>query len=87
VNDVEVSKGIVVNPHRMSGQPCIKGTRIPALMIANMLAGDQPVPVDMILCDYPSLTYHDIVNAKLWGRRLEDAEARGLELAEKYGWP
>lgn len=67
--DREISKGIVVNPGRMGGEPCIKGTRIPADMVARMLEGDPPMTPEAILDGYPSLTYHDLTNAKLWARR------------------
>lgn len=73
MKDREISKGIVVNPGRMGGEPTIKGTRITARMVANLQAGDEPVDPYAILEGYPALTYADLVNAKLWAGRLHTA--------------
>lgn len=69
MEDREISQGIVVNPLRLGGCPTIKGTRIPADMIARLQAGDDPLSAESIIAEYPSLTYHDLVNAKLWAAR------------------
>lgn len=49
---------IVVDPKRHGGEPCIKGTRIPASVIVGSIAdGDT---VGMLLKSYPSLVPEDI---------------------------
>lgn len=64
--DHEISKGIVVNPHRCGGKPTIEGTRITAEMVAE-LAKDWDA--FHLIDEYPSLTYADISNAKYWAKR------------------
>ncbi len=49
---------IVVDPKRYSGEPCIKGTRIPVGVIVGSIAdGDT---AEVLLAAYPSLTLEDI---------------------------
>lgn len=69
--DREIARGIVQNPHRCGGTPTIKGTRITAWMVGALQMGDDPVDPLMILEDYPSLTYADLVNARRWAEREE----------------
>lgn len=66
MKDVEVSKGIVTNPHRMGGQPTIQGRRITARMVADYAA--DPEMIDVLVDDY-DLTLHDIANARGWDRK------------------
>jgi uncharacterized protein (DUF433 family) len=66
--DREVSKGIVVNRDRMGGMPTVRGTRITAGMIANLLEGPNPMTEEEIADDY-DLTLHDMVNVKGWNRK------------------
>jgi uncharacterized protein (DUF433 family) len=47
-------EAVVEDPEIMSGEPCIKGTRIPAFMIADMRAAG--ILVEEILRSYPTLT-------------------------------
>lgn len=49
---------IVVDPKRHGGEPCIKGTRIPAgVIVASIADGDS---VEDLLKAYPALTREDI---------------------------
>ena len=48
------NKVVVEDPEIMGGEPCLKGTRIPAFVIADMRAAG--IPVEAILRSYPSLT-------------------------------
>lgn len=68
-DDVEVSKGIVVNPERCGGKPTIKGTRILAEMVARYQEGPDSMNPQDIIESYPSLTIADCINAKLWAAR------------------
>jgi uncharacterized protein (DUF433 family) len=52
---------ITVNPNQMSGEPCIRNTRIPVATILSMLA--QELSVDTILEYYPDLEKEDIIEA------------------------
>ena len=49
---------IIINPKVCHGQPCIKGTRIPARQLLGMLANGDTV--EELLEEYPSLTREDI---------------------------
>jgi uncharacterized protein (DUF433 family) len=69
--DREVSKGIVVDPGRLSGAPCIAGRRISAAMVADY-AVDQ-VGIEALRNDY-DLTYEDIANARAWDRKGRPSE-------------
>lgn len=70
-NDVEISKGIVTNPHRLGGEPTVKGTRITAQMVARLLdvGGTDGMDPTAIIDSYPSLTYTDLSNVKAWATR------------------
>jgi len=43
-----------VDPDRMSGEPCFRGTRVPVQALLDNLEGD--VPLDEFLIDFPSVT-------------------------------
>ena len=49
---------ITFDPQIMAGQACIRGMRIPAALIANLVAHGMSVPE--ILADYPDLEAEDI---------------------------
>lgn len=56
-----MNERITINPNVCSGEPCVKGTRVPARMIAAMHAnGDS---IDGLLEDYPHLAREDILAA------------------------
>jgi uncharacterized protein (DUF433 family) len=66
--DVEISRGIVVNPARMGGTPCIVGTRVPARLVGSL--ADDGVDADAIIDEYyPTVTRDDVINARWWWRR------------------
>lgn len=52
---------ITINPEVMSGQPCIRGLRIPVPLILRLLASGKTIP--QILKDYPELEEEDIKQA------------------------
>lgn len=52
---------ISVDPARMQGLPCIRGTRITVSAILGQLAAGQTV--DQVLNDYPQLTRDDVLAA------------------------
>ncbi len=52
---------ITINPEVMSGQPCIRGLRIPVPLILRLLAAGKTIP--QILEDYPELEEEDIKQA------------------------
>lgn len=52
---------ITVDPARMQGLPCIRGTRITVSAILGQLAAGQTI--DDILADYPQLAREDILAA------------------------
>ena len=52
---------IVSDPERLGGVPCIRGTRIPADMVAALV--EDGVAIDEILTDYPQLEREDIEQA------------------------
>lgn len=55
---------ITFDRHIMSGQACIRGMRIPASLIINLVAhGKQPAE---ILEEYPDLEAEDIRQALVW---------------------
>lgn len=62
---------IVSNPEVMHGQPCVKGTRIPAtVVLANLAAG---LSVEEITRSYPSLTAEDVQAAVAYAaERMRD---------------
>ncbi len=52
---------ITINPEIMSGQPCIRGLRIPVSLILRLLARGKTIL--QILEDYPELEEDDIRQA------------------------
>jgi len=52
---------ITINPEIMSGQPCIRGLRIPVPLILRLLASGKTI--FQILQDYPELEEEDIRQA------------------------
>ncbi|MBE0523874.1 MAG: DUF433 domain-containing protein [ANME-2 cluster archaeon] len=49
---------ITIDPEVMSGQPCIRGLRIPVPLVLRLLASGKTIP--QILEDYPELEEEDI---------------------------
>jgi uncharacterized protein (DUF433 family) len=49
---------ISIDPHRMNGLPCIRGTRVTVPTVLGQLAAGRAV--DQILADYPYLDREDI---------------------------
>lgn len=65
--DRTIAEGVSVNPERMSGQPCIEGTRILTKAVkAFAAAGYGP---ERIIAEYPSLTHKRIADALAWEAR------------------
>lgn len=52
---------ITVDPARMQGLPCIRGTRVTVSAILGQLAAGQTV--EQVLLDYPQLTPDDVLAA------------------------
>jgi len=52
---------ITVEPDKMSGQPCIRGMRIPVVTVVAMV--EDGMTTDQILADHPSLEAEDIAEA------------------------
>lgn len=52
---------ITIQPGKMSGQPCIRGLRIPVATVVAMVADD--MTTDEILAAFPELTADDIHEA------------------------
>ncbi len=50
---------ISIDPNRMNGLPCIRGTRVTVPAVLGQLAADRGV--DEILVDYPYLDREDIL--------------------------
>jgi len=65
------------DPAVCGGQVCVKGTRIPAALILEALAGGDTV--EELLRGYPTLKREDIAAALAYGARL--AQERILPLA------
>ena len=63
------SEFIEVNPERMSGAPCFKGTRVPVTHLFDYLeAGDT---LDEFLTDFPTVTREQVLGVlKLMKERL-----------------
>ena len=56
------------NPAICGGQVCIKGTRIPAALLLDALAGGDTI--EDLLRGYPTLTRDDVAAALAYGARL-----------------
>jgi len=52
---------ITISPQQMSGEPCIRGLRIPVATVVGLVATG--MPFDEILRDYPDLEREDILEA------------------------
>jgi uncharacterized protein (DUF433 family) len=59
---------ITVNPHQMSGVPCIRSLRIPVATIVSMVAEGMTEPE--ILSSYPDLESADIKESLLYAAQL-----------------
>jgi uncharacterized protein (DUF433 family) len=70
---------IEVNPKVLSGKPVIRGTRIPASLILNLLAQGYEMPD--VLRAYPELTEADVRPAIALGAHLADYEE--IELVDE----
>ncbi len=64
--DHEVSKGVVCNPRRLGGKPCIAGRRIPAEMVVTYMDTDDREQMAQFLVEDYDLTFADIANAQGW---------------------
>ena len=74
---IDFRERIVVDPKILVGKPVVKGTRIPASMILNLVA--YGFTFDQIIEDYPILTEEDIRAAILYaGARLDREELFAL---------
>ena len=60
---------ISVDPGVCHGKPCIKGTRIPAHLIVEMLAAGESI--ESVLESYPSLSPEDVQSALEYSRANE----------------
>lgn len=58
---------IVIDPNIASGQPVIKGTRIPVSLILNLLS--HGYTFEKIRHEYPELTVSDIRNAIVYAEK------------------
>ena len=67
---VEVMDRIVIDPEVLSGQPVIKGTRIPVYLIIEFL-GNGLIEKD-ILWEYPTLKKEDIKAALLYAAKCRE---------------
>ena len=58
---------IVSNPSILGGEPCISGTRVPAMTIVEELREGRKDGA--IFGDYPSLPFDGIEAVRLWARK------------------
>ncbi len=65
---------ITFNPKVMGGQACIRGMRIPASLVVNLVANG--MSRDEILREYPDLQREDIDSALLYAAWLTRDEVR-----------
>jgi uncharacterized protein (DUF433 family) len=54
-----LSEIVWIDPDRLSGEPCFRGTRVPVQALLDNLEGD--VPLDEFLLDFPSVTREQAV--------------------------
>jgi uncharacterized protein (DUF433 family) len=73
MTDDELRARIVADPTIMVGQPCVRGTRIPARLVLELLA--HGATYDEIFEDYPSLTSDDIAACLLHASDALEREA------------
>ncbi len=64
---------IVVDPEIHHGEPCIKGTRIPARMLVGSLADG--LTAEQILAEYPQLQSEDIFAALAYAAEVLHQES------------
>jgi len=75
-----VAKGIEVNPRILSGKPIIKGTRIPAYLILDLVAAGYSF--QKITEAYPTLTPDDVKAAVEYAASiLRSGEAAEYQVA------
>ncbi|MHA2250314.1 MAG: DUF433 domain-containing protein [Candidatus Kariarchaeaceae archaeon] len=68
---VEVAPGIEVNPKRLNGKPCIKGTRIPVSII---LANLEYMTIDEIVEEFDGISKDDVRAVIRYARRVISEE-------------
>ncbi len=59
---------ISIDPNICSGQPCIRGHRIPVSLILDCLASD--VTIEEVLEEYPSIEREDILACIAYGAEM-----------------
>ena len=70
---------IEVNPKKLAGKPIIKGTRIPAALILNLLA--RGYTIERIIQAYPKLKKIDVLAEIRYSEaRLQRETVRPIEL-------
>jgi len=63
---------IVSNPSILGGEPCVSGTRVPAMTIVEEIRAREPLP--SIFANYPSLPFDGVEAVEKW------AQANGISL-------
>ena len=62
---MDYSKIITIEPGKMGGKPCIRGTRIWVSLLLDFLASG--MPMEQIPREYPQLTRDDVLAAIAYG--------------------
>jgi uncharacterized protein (DUF433 family) len=68
-----LDQAVWVNPQRMSGTPCFRGTRVPVQSLIDLLEGGETI--DQFLTLYPSITRQQVLSV------LDFANSQLLECA------
>lgn len=68
-----LDEAVWVNPQRMSGTPCFRGTRVPVQSLIDFLEGGETI--DQFLKLYPSITRQQVLSV------LDFANSQLLECA------
>ena len=68
-----LDQAVWVNPQRMSGTPCFRGTRVPVQSLIDFLEGGETI--DQFLNLYPSITRQQVLSV------LDFANSQLLECA------
>jgi uncharacterized protein (DUF433 family) len=68
-----LDQAVWVNPQRMSGTPCFRGTRVPVQSLIDLLEGGETI--DQFLKLYPSITRQQVLSV------LDFANSQLLECA------
>jgi uncharacterized protein (DUF433 family) len=68
-----LDQAVWVNPQRMSGTPCFRGTRVPVQSLIDFLEGGETI--DQFLGLYPSITRQQVLSV------LDFANSQLLECA------